>query len=273
MIKSQIYSLPSSKFYTQASKAMREYFRRINVPGLNNIIHDITFGHGQVSMLTPDIEIIKHYSCVNMPIAYSDISGRFLNDGIYLNKVIEHQYPQYSQLMPLFLNAAREKNLHYGENYLHYVVRETDCQHMYTLFFDLSYHDFLHLIANNGSLIKDAIENYHHAMIDLIAESKKLEYRLVLPNLSDFFPSAMKNHRDTKENFVCMIHKSTRLPIYISPQRARCLRFLSKGMSARDIAKNLCVATRTVESYLAVLRKELGCRSSKELISFYGSQC
>lgn len=263
---------PYMKFYTHACKNMRGFLRSMNITGLNNIIHDITFGHGQVSMLTPDLEMIQFYGSKKMPLAYTDQSGRFLKEGIYLNKVIESQYPQYSKLMPLFLKSVRVMNLNYGENYIHYIVKEIDCQHMYTLFFDLSYADFLHLIVNNGTFIQETMENYHHKAKDLILESKALENRITLTNMSDLLASSAQIITDKKVDSVCLLHKNTLLPIHLSPQRSQCLLYLAQGKSIKEIASVMNLAPKTIEHYLELLRKELGCRSSKELIVAYADQ-
>lgn len=58
----------------------------------------------------------------------------------------------------------------------------------------------------------------------------------------------------------------------LSPQQLKCLQFLMKGMSAKDIAKNMHLSTRTVEHYLSDIRLKLRCKNSKELIAFGNSR-
>lgn len=262
----------TSPFYINACKAMQGFLRSMNISSLNNIVHDITFGEGQVSILTPDLELIKFYNRKKIPLAYTDNSGRFLQEGIYLNKVVESQHPKHARLVQKFLQFACENNLNYGENYIHYVIREFDCQHMYTLFFNLPYHDFLHLIVNNGSLIKDAIEKYHHKAQNLILEAKAFENRIILPNMVDLIASNKKSIMSRNLNCVFLLHRNTRLPIHLSPQRSLCLMHLMQGKSVKEIACAMNLSAKTIEHYLEFLRKELGCRSSKELLAFYGEQ-
>ncbi len=54
-----------------------------------------------------------------------------------------------------------------------------------------------------------------------------------------------------------------------APQQMKCLFLLTEGQSAKQIAAKLNLSIRTVENYLAHLRKHFNCRSSKELIAKY----
>lgn len=65
---------------------------------------------------------------------------------------------------------------------------------------------------------------------------------------------------------------NTDIPVRVSEQQALCLKHLSKGMSAKEIARVLNISYRTVEVYLAQLKEKLECDSSKELISLYLSK-
>lgn len=60
--------------------------------------------------------------------------------------------------------------------------------------------------------------------------------------------------------------------MYLSPQRSKCLTLLSEGKSHKEIATLMSLSIRTVEHYIAKLRHDLGCRTSKELIAVYGAQ-
>ncbi|MDP1573792.1 MAG: helix-turn-helix transcriptional regulator [Coxiellaceae bacterium] len=55
----------------------------------------------------------------------------------------------------------------------------------------------------------------------------------------------------------------------LSKQQMNCLHLLSMGFSAKEIANQLNLSRRTVESYLAYVRQIYDCRNSKELISIY----
>lgn len=69
-----------------------------------------------------------------------------------------------------------------------------------------------------------------------------------------------------------LFNQKTCLPMYLSPQRSLCLKLLIEGKSAKKIADIMKLSVRTVEYYLGLLRQELGCKTSKELISKYSDQ-
>src|SRR3990167_11334428 len=54
--------------------------------------------------------------------------------------------------------------------------------------------------------------------------------------------------------------------IILPQQQMRCLSLLNKGMTSKEIAKQLNISPRTVEQHLSIARESMGCRNSKELI-------
>lgn len=67
-------------------------------------------------------------------------------------------------------------------------------------------------------------------------------------------------------------HKSLHTPIHLTEQQARCLKFLSQGKSAKEIAREMNISYRTVEGNIAKTMELLGCASSKELVALYHDQ-
>ncbi len=55
--------------------------------------------------------------------------------------------------------------------------------------------------------------------------------------------------------------------LQISKRQLDCLYCLVKGMTAREIGKNLNLSSRTVEDYINILKKRLNCSSRSSLIS------
>ena len=58
----------------------------------------------------------------------------------------------------------------------------------------------------------------------------------------------------------------------LSQQKINCLHLLVTGFSAKEIGEQLKLSRRTVESYLADIRRTYGFRNSKELIAAYYTQ-
>ena len=77
---------------------------------------------------------------------------------------------------------------------------------------------------------------------------------------------------DTKNEFYQDISHAIITHPTLSKQQANCLHLLAMGFSAKEIADQLNLSRRTVESYLAHIRQVYGCRNSKELIAAYYNQ-
>jgi DNA-binding CsgD family transcriptional regulator len=241
------------------------------VNALSNFKHDITFPKGQISMLVSNKDIFLFYYQNKIPTLCTNETGRTLSEGIYLNKILENTRKDCAILMPLLVKIGKKMGQNYGRNSLHIVAREDHCQHLYSLFFDLDEHDFLHWIVNNGSFIQDFIHQYNFSAHDLILEAKDDKNRILLPTFKDFSKSMHIDNIGHVTQFK-LIHKSLHMPVYLSNQQAKCLILLIKGKSAKEIAIQMKLSHRTIEHYIEKIRKQLGCASVKELIASYSDQ-
>ena len=66
-------------------------------------------------------------------------------------------------------------------------------------------------------------------------------------------------------------HRKSKKIIDLAPQQFRCLDLLLKGHSLKEIGRTMNLSPRTIEYYLKILRKHLGCKNGKELIAEYSS--
>ena len=174
-----MFSITAAQFIQEACKPLQNI-------ALTNFMHDITFSKGQISMLVSDKNVFLFYYQNRIPTLCTDDSGRTLAAGIYLNKTLENTRKDCAVLMPLMVKIGRKFGQNYGQNSIHIVARENDCQHLYSLFFDLEENDFLHWILNNGNFLKDFIDQYNISAKDSILEAKASENRIVLPTFNDF---------------------------------------------------------------------------------------
>tara|TARA_A100001015_G_scaffold37020_1_gene40775 strand:+ start:1511 stop:1813 length:303 start_codon:yes stop_codon:yes gene_type:complete len=55
--------------------------------------------------------------------------------------------------------------------------------------------------------------------------------------------------------------------VYLTLREINVIQMLSLGVN-RDIAMHLGISKRTLESYIEVIRRKLGCRNKKQLIVF-----
>lgn len=255
-------------FNTTVTKFIQEFCNPYQKISLTSFMHDITFGKGRISMLVNNKDIFLFYLNNKIPMLCTDDSGRTLANGIYINKILEEQYKDCSILMPLMVRVSERFGIHLGRNSVHIVHREDDCQHFYSLFFDLSESDFLHWVINNGYLLYDLIANYNMVAKDVVLEAKSPENRIILPNFTVLNPTGKDRH----SHLVSVVHKDINMPIFLSPQQSQCLQLLTQGKSAKEIAIEMKLSPRTIEHYLERIRKLLGCKSNKELIIYYLDQ-
>jgi DNA-binding CsgD family transcriptional regulator len=237
-----------------------------------NFMHDITFSNNQISMIMADQRIVAYYIQHQIPTLCTDNFGRVLADGLYLNKTLEHSYKECAVLMPFLTKIGQQFSQNYGKNSVHLLRREQDCQHFYSLFFDLKEPDFLQWVINNGAFLADFIAQYHQKGNDLILEAKSNENRIKLPNTREFMNTGQWKELENKEALLSILHHELNFPIHFPKQQARCLLLMVQGKSAKEIAKELHISFRTVEYYFDKTRKQLGCSSNKKLIALYGEQ-
>lgn len=82
--------------------------------------------------------------------------------------------------------------------------------------------------------------------------------------------TAFSSENDKIENV--FFHQKHHTPVHLTPQQARCLKFLAQGKSAKEIAQVMSISFRTVEGNLAKTMELLGCASSKALVALYHNQ-
>lgn len=237
-----------------------------------NFMHDITFPNNQISMIVADQRMVAYYQRHKIPTLCTNNSGRVLTDGLYLNKTLEQSYKDCSILMPFLTKIGKQFSQNYGKNSVHLLKHEQDCQHFYSLFFDLNEPDFLQWVINNGAFLSDFIAQHHQKGNDLILEAKANENRVTLPNAHEFMKTRQWKELEESESLFSLFHRELNFPIHFPKQQARCLLLMVQGKSAKEIAKELHISFRTVEYYFDKTRKQLGCSSNKKLIALYGDQ-
>jgi DNA-binding CsgD family transcriptional regulator len=220
-------------------------------------------------MLVSDEAIFHHYYNHRIPTICTDNKGRTLDNGFYINKILQKKSKEYAVLIPLIMQIGEKSNINYGKNTLHVVVRERYCQHTYSFCSDLDEDDFLHWIINNGNVIKDFIDQYNAKAKDIILEAKDKKNRFILPTFKEY-STLMGVDNLLEGNLFGVIHKNLHIPIYFTPQERKCLSLLVTAKSAKQIANIMKLSYRTVEHHFERIRRKLGCRSMKEVVFFYG---
>lgn len=122
----------------------------------------------------------------------------------------------------------------------------------------------------------DALKRFVHYFKIKVAESKELgvwnKMKISIDKKHDDILLADNQFALTDSNrksFFEKIAVDNKLNNSLSYQQQNCLHLLAMGFSAREIADQLNLSRRTVESYLTHVRQVYGCRNSKELIALY----
>ncbi|MBV8803298.1 MAG: hypothetical protein JO131_10135, partial [Gammaproteobacteria bacterium] len=258
------FSSKHSNFRLSANKFIAEYFKPFQEKSIVQFSQSITFGHNQMSSIGSSAKVSEYFNKYKIPIFCSDESGRILDEGIYTNKILEATYRECALIFPLLPTVGKRFGLNYGKNSLYILEKDIDCQHLYTLHFDVEENIFLHWSLNNGQFIKDLIENYKLKGKDLILESKCYKNRssrnsFNAATLKEYYPVS----NSKKKKLLSLLHKNSNLPIFLSRQQTNCLILLISGKSAKQIGIELNLSPRTVEDYLQTVREMLGCSTGK----------
>lgn len=256
-------------FTEDAARFTHTLCKSLEAHGICNFMHDITFGAGQTTMLTTHKAIPAFYQKNQIPMLCTDSSGRVLAEGLYINHVLENTHHDCATLMPLLPKIGAQFQKNYGKYSLHRVIKEEDCQHFYSLFFDVEEINFLKFVLNNLNYLTDFLDNYIISAKDLILEAKSKENRIILPDASD---DKTSEKFKLKQERISLLHKDSNIPIYLSKQQSQCLSLLMQGKSAKQIAIVMNLSYRTIEHYLEKIKKILGCKSNKEILAFYVKQ-
>ena len=172
-----------------------------------------------------------------------------------------------------------------GKNYFGYGNGVTLCEvhpnfrEVISFYSTSDNHAMNHFYINKIDILRKMKRYFLSRAAELIqhAEKERLLFQHpIFPqnNILTSLKNPELNESDTNSLIapISVFHKHTGLPIQLSPQRSQCLFHLLQGKSTKEIARAMNLAFRTIEHYLEFIRKELGCRSSKELILSYTHQ-
>ena len=117
--------------------------------------------------------------------------------------------------------------------------------------------------------------DYYHQISDLVLSAdegninKHIDTVLGYLKQNDF---TLVKPAELTDKELMYFKYNTDIPVRISEQQAISLKHLSKGKTAKEIAREMNISYRTVEVYIAQLKEKLECDSNKDLISIYLSR-
>jgi DNA-binding CsgD family transcriptional regulator len=134
----------------------------------------------------------------------------------------------------------------------------------------LSYEDNCGLLINNRDFLKTFTNYFREKASDLL-ETRDRSNIAVFKNKFDtnYKPNIMLEKAKNFELKLKTQQTQRFKDLNISPRELQCLELLSHGKTAKEIAQNIQISHRTVESYLANLKTRINCNYKSELIEFF----
>lgn len=206
--------------------------------------HDITFPKGRCALLSSNITIPIEYRKADIPLVYTNERGRTLSDGVYITSDFENEK------RPWFKDVKK----HFRFSHVLSILKtEKDHQHFYSFTFSkCSQNQFTHHIINH-------IDEYHH----FINQHRAVNNHLIETECEKFqfdFPYDKTANTLTKLEFINSKNNN------LSAQQNIAVDLLLEGYSSKQIAAKMQLSPKTIEHYLATIRKKFHCKTTRELI-------
>lgn len=243
------------------SHQLNQFLKKSDVPAC--FFDQVTaFGNGMCTFLSSNPDMPHYYFSTRHPFAFTNKAGRTLPNGIYLSHFFE-KHTGWSTFL------TKLQNRFAFQHSLSIAVNKKDQQHLYSFYFNCSETIFLQHVINHLYRYEQIIAQYHHDFSDIIDneyEKHQLEFPLLdIPLLNNnsfsLFDDKDANKIITPENI------DKELTHHLSPQQIKCLSFLVKGMSSKDISVETQLSHRTIEHYIAAIKLKLNAKNAKELIA------
>ena len=205
---------------------------------MTSFTHDITYHSGLISILSSDPNIPAHYFEHAIPAVCTSEHGRHLAPGIYTNLHIS----DYSSEDCRLISLANER--FEIDNSLHFMSKEADFQFN---------------VLNNLEEITTMVHKHFKVNHSLIAAAKCDTNKLRLPVSSGFAPEEVNG----------IVSPIVNLKRDLPKQQKKVLNLLCKGMSSKEIAVELSLSPRTVDSYILLIRRKFRAANRVELVKKY----
>ena len=225
---------------------------------LKAFCHDISFPGGELSMLTNNPGMIELFCDKKIMPNFHDANGRVVPPGIYSTTRLIEQYGEYALNVNLVLDSLEIKQ---G---VHILQATPDCQHMYYFGFDMKPGELDDVLINKLGFLQDFLVQYRYKASSIIHQAHKKSERIFYPKLLELTPKVGENKADGDYFF----DRKTGLILNVSLQQKNCLSLLLNGISSKEIAQKMNLSHRTVEHYLAEIRRKNGYASIKQLLSY-----
>jgi DNA-binding CsgD family transcriptional regulator len=211
--------------------------------------------HGMFKVLMSETSLSKHYVDQRLPIRFSYGKGIRLHSGCYLlNGLCSIATPEQLDLNREIFNF---------DHFIYLVDKQETWDDLFILATTPENNAFENLVLNNLDFIKHGLHYYKYKTRKIFTQAPGVLY----PSHYFMQQEALlcnKLHFDT-DRLQKILVSIKGVEIVISRQEYRCLGFFTKNLTVKEIAQEMNLSPRTVETYLNNLKNKLRCQNSLEL--------
>lgn len=241
-----------------SSKKIHEICKKLNFINVNHFCHDITFGKGEMSMLTSMESMFEFYYKNQFPMIFSDESGRTLDSGIYLSSYLKEKDIGYQEIT----QKLSKEFLITSMKVIHVVEKEIDHQNTYSFVIDIPETiNFSHYAINQIHHIKNFIEKYKVEEKDLILEVKKQKNRIKLP-FSDSINLATSKLNHRRKDMTYYSDNN----IDLTSRQLEILKLYLSCKTAKEAGRLLNISYRTFEKTIEIIKQKLNAKSKHDFL-------
>jgi DNA-binding CsgD family transcriptional regulator len=210
------------------------------------------FSDGSVSFLVNNAEFIKNRTKHNRG-PKSHIESEQIDKQSYF-------FLWNGNLSDFDTNLARELDI---DNGLCFVQRFKNYYNLVAFGAPIKEKNIVNFYLNNLGLLKNYIAEFQDTAKEIIAQADKRKI-LLPPDLKD--PNTKKLLWNKKQRFHFDYNK---IQISLSLREWECLKLLSRGNNIKNIALELKLSPRTIETYIDRLKNKIGLSRKSEILSLF----
>lgn len=231
----------------EVSKSLRDKF------GITYFAHVISFHDGKIAALISNHEVAIHWVVNQYAIPGNNHQGANLPSGYYLVSYMGDLYPkEYQETLLKLFNVD-------------HMLLIVDSNPLYVDIFSFATEPdnfkIVNFYLNNINVLKSFILHYKEKCKKLI--NKAMKECVLLPPASLIVPNPTTHEIDFENlpNKVQLTHD-----ISLTKREIECLLLVSKGKTAKEVAKIMKISPRTVEFFINKCKSKLGCQFKSNLI-------
>ena len=234
---------------------------------VNYFSHTRAFHDGNFVSVMTNPELTECFLKRKYPISFSNGKGFYLNDGCYISDCLKRNLEVEEKLKTLYKEFHVECMIS--------IIKKCDgYDNMYSFGLNIGDRFFVNKFLNNLKMIEHFILYFKSQSSGIFSRIEPVSYS------EDYFLSpqnkpdvAWVTSKEQEIFFKNLPLKKVQVlgnlgNVFLSQREYECLRYASKCYSLKEIAKQIDISPRTVETYLNSVKNKLGVEKRSDLIMF-----